>query len=128
MVNDSLSFSRKTDPSLLSKSEGADISVETLLPHLLAHLRCPDVTGDLDDLLEGEPPMSGGIMDRSIIDRVGPILAKEGIRGTNHLLLQGCRGKKGFKERTGFKDIGDGSDSSRLLERYWMNWFGLKEG
>ena len=48
------------------------------------------------------------IVDGSVINRVRTILTKERIRGSNHLLLDGCSSEKGLKKGTGFKDIGDG--------------------
>src|SRR4030042_6456390 len=107
MAEYSFSFSRKIDPCLLAKAESRNISVETLSPHLLAPLRCSDVTGERDDLLKGEPPVFGGVVDRSIINRIGTVLAKERIGGPNQALLQGCRGEKDFKKRTRFKHIRD---------------------
>src|SRR4030042_3243477 len=105
MAEYSFSFSWKIDPGLLTKSECRNISVETLSPHLFTHLRRSNVTGELDNLLKGEPPIFGSVVDRSIINRIGTILAKERIGGPNHALLQGCGGKKDFKKGTGFKNI-----------------------
>jgi hypothetical protein len=89
MLDNSLSLPRKADPCLFSEAEGADVSIESLLPDLLSNLRCSDVTRNLDDLPKVEPSVLRMIVDGAVIDRVDSVLAKVGIRDPCHLFLQG---------------------------------------
>jgi len=120
VVDDSFPFPREAYSRLFPEPESRNIPVKTLLPHLFAHLRCSDVTGEFDNLLKGEVPVLGVVVDRSVINLIGAVLTKKESEGRTTCSSRAAAARKALNIEPGSK-TSERARFLQLLDRYWIN-------